>query len=325
MRYHRLTREERYQIAALVKSGLGSNAIARTLGRDKSTVSRELRRNSELSTYKPASAHIQAAARRRAIHPPAKVVGLAREKIINLLERQWSPEQISAWLRRRENVSVSAETIYKFIYCDFKTGGKIYRNLRRRRKWRRSRKAGKGLKRCGRRLSYPPISTRPKVVDQRKRYGDFERDTVLGQARGPVLLCIVDRKSRYTRITKVQKIDARLTHQATVRLLGKQRAHTITNDNGPEFADYKLTAELLNARVFFNDPYSSWQRGTNENTNGLIRQYFPKGTDFTKVSDQEIQKVEDLLNNRPRKTLGYRTPSEVENRKKSGVALRART
>jgi IS30 family transposase len=133
----------------------------------------------------------------------------------------------------------------------------------------------------------------------------------------------VDRKSRFTRIAKVQKIDAKLTHKATVRLLAGQRVRTITNDNGPEFADYKHTAKRLNTSVYFSDPYCSWQRGTNENTNGLIRQYFPKGTDFSKVSTYKIKKVENLLNTRPRKNLCFRTPSEVVKRKKSGVALRS--
>ena len=157
------------------------------------------------------------------------------------------------------------------------------------------------------------MAERPKIVDERIRFGDFERDSVQGKFKGPVLLTIVDRLSRLTKIKKVRWINAEATHRATVELLRNLPINTITNDNGSEFADHQLTAKALGADIYFNDPYSSWQRGTNENTNGLIRQYYPKGTDFTKVSDLDVKHLEDLLNNRPRKTLGYKTPNEVQN------------
>jgi IS30 family transposase len=145
---------------------------------------------------------------------------------------------------------------------------------------------------------------------------------MLGKIRGPVLLTIVDRVSRKVRIKKVDWINSWKTHKATCAMLKRTKVHTITNDNGPEFDRHKETAKTLRTKVYFNHPYSSWQRGTNENTNGLIRQYFGKGTDFNLVSETEIARVESLLNNRPRKTLGYRTPNEVERfMNQMGVAL----
>jgi IS30 family transposase len=163
------------------------------------------------------------------------------------------------------------------------------------------------MKRCGRRDSYPSIDLRPEIVEARDRLGDYERDTIVGSGmhKGPVLLAIVDRASRRVHIAKLPKVDANFAHQATVRLIKDSPVLTITNDNGPEFADYTRTASILNAPVYFNDPYASWQRGTNENTNGLIRQYFPRGTDFSNVTEEEIQQVEQKLNNRPRKIHGY--------------------
>lgn len=315
LKYQRLTREERYQIGALRKSGLGLRAIGATLSRHPSTISREIRRNYTAYGYCPQIANARARERRSGIHPPIKVQGQLAKRVAKLLQDEWSPEQISGRLRTQEKIKVSHESIYSYIYRDFKARGSIYLNLRRKRKMRRSRATGRAFKRCGKRLSYPAIKKRPAIVERRERLGDYERDTVLGKFKGPVLLTVVDRSSRLTKIRKVNKMNAHLTHLKTVAILRKMPKHTITNDNGPEFADYAKTAKSLKAEVFFNDPYASWQRGTNENTNGLIRQYFPKGTDFTKVTDREIRRVEHLLNNRPRKCLGYKTPLEVQNSK----------
>lgn len=315
MRYNRLTREERYQIQALIKSGLSIRKAAATLSRSPSTISREIHRNSSISSYRPLVAHKLAFDRRSTVHPPLRIRGKLERKVINLLRKNWSPEQISGRLRIKEKVGIASETIYSYVYRDFKEGGSLFTHLRRGRKRRRTQAVGRAFKRCGKRLSYPPISTRPTIVEKRKRLGDYERDTVLGKFQGPVLLTIVDRSSRRTFIGKVDRIDAKLTHLKTVQLLRRNPAKTITNDNGPEFADYKVTSKKLKVPIFFNDPYSSWQRGTNENTNGLIRQFYPKGTDFTKVSDKDIKKVEQLLNQRPRKCLGFLTPQEVQRRK----------
>jgi IS30 family transposase len=315
LRYKRLTREERYQIQALIKSGLSIRKTADTLGRAASTISREIHRNSSVRGYRPVMAHEQSLNRRTDVHPPLRIQGEIEARVRRLLLKKWSPEQISGRLRLKEHIRLAPETIYSYIYRDFKSGGSLHVNLRRNRKRRRSHAAGRAYKRCGRRLTYPPISTRPSIVEARRRLGDYERDTVLGKFQGPVLLTIVDRASRLTFIGKVERIDAKLTDLKTVQLLKRNPVHTITNDNGPEFANYKVTSKKLKVPIYFNDPYSSWQRGTNENTNGLIRQFYPKGTDFTKISVNDIKKVQTLLNQRPRKCLGFQTPQEVHSQK----------
>lgn len=315
MRYHRLTREERYQIAALVQSGMSLRQAAIQLGRSPSTISREIKRNySKKIGYRAEIAHTATLRRRQVIHPPFRLHGPLELMVRGLLARQWSPEQISGRLRLNEGIRISHETIYQYVFRKGRQGDLIFKNLRHKKRFRRSHKMRRAFKRCGLRLKYPSINTRPAVVDQRQRLGDFERDTIIGAGmhKGHVLLTVVDRFSRKTNISKMPKVDANITHHTTLRILRGRQVHTMTNDNGPEFAEYLRTADALNANVYFNDPYASWQRGTNENTNGLIRQYFPRGTDFKDVTDEEVREVENKLNNRPRKTLGYLTPLEVE-------------
>jgi transposase, IS30 family len=303
--YHRLTLDDRYQIQAEKNSGLGIREIAMRIGRSPSTVSRELKRNSR--KYSPQYAHKCAAKRRAGVGPPQRM-GALKDQIEYLLRLQWSPEQISGRLLN-SGVRISHETIYRHIFKDFQNGGDLYFNLRRKRRYRRPRKITKTLKRNGFRTNQTWIDDRPRIVEKRKRIGDFERDTVLG--KNGRLLTIVDRKSRLTKIGKIEKHNAYYTHLETLKLLKGHVVHTITNDNGPEFAFHNETAKDLKTKVYFSRPYSSWQRGTNENTNGLIRQYYPKGTDFSKVSNEQIAKIEQRLNERPRKCLGFRTPSEV--------------
>lgn len=315
--YKRLTREERYQIKALKDSGLNVRAIGRTLKRSAATICRELKRCTG-SRYNPNQADESARARRVGVGPPLKIQGELKAQVIAGLERQWSPVQISR-AQRLEGVMLSHESIYQFVYRSRREGLDYYKNLRRRHRYRRTSKALKGIKTQGFRRYENWIDKRPNIVEQRERIGDIERDTMLGKFGGPVLLTAVDRVSRLTKIAKVEKINAMLTHHATVEILQGMKIETITNDNGPEFAMYEFTERDLNASVYFSRPYCSWQRGTNENTNGLIRQYFPKGTDFTKVSDKEIQRVEDLLNDRPRKCLGFKTPREIHKSLTSGV------
>ncbi len=311
-KYRRLTPMERYQIEALKKSHLSLRDIASVLERSPSTISRELKRNCSTSGYYAFKAQKLAVARRNLIGPPKVICSQIEKKIKKLLtSQQLSPEQMSAFLKR-QNLFVSPETIYKFIFSEHRLGGSLYLNLRRHRHCRMTRKASRNYKNSGIRVNQLWIAERPKVVEERNRKGDFERDTVLGARGAPVLLTIVDRTTRFTRIAKISGINAEQAHQATVRLLRNSRVHTITNDNGAEFAFHKKTAKLLNTKIYFNDPYSSWQRGTNENTNGLIRQYYPKGHDFRLVSDKEIKQIQDKLNSRPRKCLGFKTPLEVE-------------
>jgi transposase, IS30 family len=310
MAYKRLTREERYQINALLRSEISIRGIAENLGRSPSTISREINRNFSVRQYAPRIAHQKYLDRRKIIHRPLKIRGVVKTQVVLMLKKQWSPEQICAVLAKKK-IHITHETVYRYIYRDFKNGGLIYKNCRRKRKYRRTRLATHNYKNKGKR-KVPPFSSRPKIVDKRTRIGDWERDTIVSRPGGKRLLTIVDRVTRYTKISLVQGCHAKYIHRSTVQLLKNLPVKTITNDNGQEFKDYHLTEKSLDIKIYFNDPYSSWQRGTNENTNGLVRQYFPKRTDFELVTEKEVKRVENLLNNRPRKCLGYKTPKEVQ-------------
>lgn len=322
MAYMRLTLAERYQIEALLGSGLSRRRIAKQLCRSISCISEEIRKNAVSGVYKARTSDRRVLERRRQIHRPYKICDELEREIRKHLNEQWSPEQISGRLRQ-QGKQISHETIYRYIYRRYRLlGDDCYKNLRRNRRRRYSRQVSKNFKNVGIRRNRKWIDERPAIVERRERAGDFERDTLLGKFRGPVLLTIVDRASRQVRIKKIERINADLTHKATCTLLRGKQVHSITNDNGPEFDGHRATALKIKTDIYFNHPYSSWQRGTNENTNGLIRQYFKKGTDFDQVSDWEIAKVEHLLNNRPRKTLGYQTPNEVERQlNQRGVSL----
>jgi len=318
--YHRLALSDRYQIIALIESGLSIRATAKTLGRSPSTISRELKRNC-VKKYNAKKADKLAFRRRSNIGPPKKINMKLSTYICQKLEADWSPQQISGRLLRMKS-PISHETIYQFIYRDFRYGGTLYSNLVRKRKRRISRaesRRTKILRNHHRDENW--IDYRPKIVDERVRIGDYERDTILGKIRGPVLLTIVDRVTRHTTIRKLPRVSSWLTHEETVEALQERPLKTITNDNGAEFKDSLTTGLALGISVYFNKPYSSWQRGTNENTNGLIRRYFPKGTDFSNITDEQIRRVEMNLNTRPRKVLGYKTPLEVQTELNRNVAL----
>jgi|APSaa5957512493_1039668.scaffolds.fasta_scaffold16303_1 transposase, IS30 family len=318
MDYKRLTREERYQISALLKSGIGVRAIARNLGRSPSTISREINKKKSNWNYVPRRSHREYLERRSNIHPPRVIEGRIKSKVESMLKKQWSPEQICGQLAK-EKIYLVHETIYQYIYREFRHGRKIYLNCRRKRKYRRTRLATFNYKNKTKR-QVPSFSSRPKIVDKRSRIGDWERDTIVSKPGGKRLLTIVDRVTRYTKISLVSGCKASVVHKSTVHLLRNLPVKTITNDNGQEFKDYHLTEKSLKTKIYFNDPYCSWQRGTNENTNGLIRQYFPKRSDFELITDKDVKRVENLLNNRPRKCLGYKTPKEVQ--KKRSKVLR---
>jgi len=310
-RYYQLTREQRYQIGALRDIGVTQKMIAAQVGVSPSTISRELRRNSVADRYDAAQADQVATRRRRTA---AKAVRIGPEllgEVEDLLRQEWSPEQVSGHLRKRAGASVSHERIYQHVRWDKTVGGDLYTYLRHGMK--RRRRYGKPDLR-GHIRGRVSIEERPSVVDRKERLGDWEIDTVHGhRSRGGALLTIVDRKAKYARLKRLPDRKAATVAAATIDLLGGlgERALTITADNGKEFADHARISEEVGAAFFFAHPYSSWERGLNEQTNGLIRQYFPKGSDFTEIEDWEVQWVEDRLNSRPRKTLGYATPAEV--------------
>ena len=242
------------------------------------------------------------------------------EWVKKLLEEDWSPEQISGWLNREQRLNISHESIYLFVYRDKSQGGDLYRHLRcqRKRKKRYGSHSTRGL--IPGRVS---IDERPAVVDCKNRFGDWELDTVIGKNHRQAIVTITERKSKLALFAKVERKTSDLVKEAIISLLApiKDWVKTLTADNGKEFAGHLELAEKLEADFYFAHPYSSWERGLNENTNGLLRQYFPKKTDCRLVNENEINKAMDKLNNRPRKTLGYKTPNEIFFGIKPSVAL----
>ena len=227
------------------------------------------------------------------------------------LEQDWSPEQISGRLKKNGKPSVSHETIYQFIIDDQKNGGELYKHLRQKRKKRRKRiKNGDHRGQIPNRVS---IDERPAIVDSKERVGDWEIDTVIGKSHKGAFVTAVERKTKYSCIRHVPRKEAALVSEALIEMLSpfKELVFTITADNGKEFSEHEKIAAALNAQFYFAHPYSSWERGLNENTNGLIRQYYPKKTSLVSVDKQKLADVQNKLNNRPRKTLGFDTPEQL--------------
>lgn len=311
MTYKHLSREERYQIHALKRQGVSLGCIAAELGRSRSTISRELRRNSAPSGYKPAYAHDKALARQGERRNAQHFSGEQWAHVEGLLRLSLSPQQISGRLRLEKAMCISTESIYQRAYRDKAQGGNLVSYLRCQ-KVRRKRYAS-GQERRGTLVNRVGIEQRPAVVDQRSRIGDWEGDTVIGKNHRGVLVTLVERKSRYTLACQLDSRHSAGVAEAVIALLRphRGRCRTLTFDNGKEFAEHAFMAQCLRARVYFAHPYCSWQRGLNENHNGLLRQFFPKKTNFLKVSQHEVNDAVYLLNHRPRKCLGYRTPHEV--------------
>jgi IS30 family transposase len=318
MSYKQLAREQRYQINILRKAGHNQTSIAALLGCHKSTISRELRRNRGLKGYRHQQAAELADERQCAAYR-SRIAWQTWQEVERLLRQDWSPQQICGRLRLAQQPSVSHEWIYLHIYDDKRRGGTLHRHLRSQKK---QRKRYSGYLRRGQIPHRISIAQRPQIVARKGRYGDWEADTIVGARHKGGILSVVERKSKLTRLRKLATKAAAEMKDNTIALLAPLAAqvHTITVDNGKEFSEHQLIAAGLGARIYFAHPYASWERGLNENTNGLVRQYFPKKYEFARITDQDLQQVEDLLNNRPRKTLGYRTPNEVFFKQRS-VAL----
>lgn len=319
MSYTQLTQEERYQIYALKRAGHSQVEIANIVERSPGTISRELRRNCGLRGYRPRQAQGLAVARRYA-SVKARIDQKTWDRVDSLIREQWSPEQIAGRMAMEQGVSISHEWIYRHIYADKRAGGDLYTFLRCK-KIRRKRYGSYDRRGCiPRQVS---IDDRPKVVDAKRRFGDWEGDTVIGKQHKGALVTLVERKSLYTVIRSVVQKTAEAVRRAVADGLSPvaERVHTITYDNGREFADHEGMAHDLGADIYFAHPYASWERGLNENTNGLIRQYFPKDRDLTTVTKAEVAQAMDKLNHRPRKSLGYRTPHEVFFKEKTSLTV----
>ena len=313
MPYTHLALEERFLIHKHLQADCSQRGIARHLDRDPSTISREIKRNTGKRGYRYKQADESAKRRRReASSVPSKMTEELRAMIISLLaEHRWSPEQIAGRLRREGVVSVSAKWIYNCIWADRAAGGTLYRYLRRRGKKpnRRGRDGGGRGVIPGR----VDISQRPGEVEAKTRVGDWEADTIIGSRHRGALVSLVDRASKFVFLSKAGAKTAQEVGDAMLRCLCPVRGlvHTITADNGKEFAGHRMVSEKLCAGFYFATPYHSWERGLNEHTNGLVREFFPKSVDLRKADPREVKRVEDLLNNRPRRALDYRTPAEV--------------
>lgn len=306
--YTQLTQEQRYQIYALLKMGHTQTEIAEVIGVHKSTVSRELRRNRGRRGYRPKQAHRMALERRDKSKP---LIAPSTWALIETLIRQdLSPEQVSERLKKKQGVHLSHERIYQYILADKRVGGDLYRHLRCQKK--RKKRYG-SYDRRGKLPNRVSIDERPAIVDTRQRLGDWEADTIVGKGRRGALVSLTERKSRLTLLKRVERKTAQAVANAVIELLErwKHLVHTITSDNGKEFADHERIAKNLEANIYFAHPYAAWERGTNENSNGLVRQYFPKGRDFSTITDEETTMAEYRLNNRPRKCLDFDTPNEV--------------
>jgi IS30 family transposase len=308
MSYTQLTQEQRYQIYALLKIGHNRTEIANVLGSHKSTISRELRRNCGQRGYRPKQAHFLAIGRRN--HRRVRIQPETWKMVEDKLRLDWSPEQISGWLVKKHAIRVSHEWIYQYILMDKHMGGQLYKHLRCKKK-RRKRYGGND--RRGQLPNRVSIEQRPEIVEQRQRIGDWEVDTIVGQGHHQAIVTLTERKSRFALLRKVEQRTADLVCNAMIELLQPiaDRVHTITADNGKEFAKHKQVSQELKADFYFAHPYAAWERGTNENLNGLIRQYIPKKRKFTSVSETEVELIMDRLNNRPRKCLDFMSPFEM--------------
>lgn len=326
MSYQHITLKERYVIYHLRLMRLSFREIGRRLERHHTTIAREVKRNRPTrGVYWDQFAHDKAIERkkrprhlRRQSHPPLV------EYVHTQLRQDWSPATIAARIKidfpRRAAMRISAEGIYQWIYQDAREGGSLYLHcLRRHKKRRRQGRYGSGRGLIPGRVS---IDERPAHVDRRNRFGHWEADTVAGAKSSGGIATHVERKSRLLLAGKLADQRAVTFNQTTCRLfadLPERWKKSLTVDNGKEFSLFKGIENETGMKVYFADPYSPWQRGTNENTNGLIRHYFPKGVNWKTVTEQMLTAVVDKLNNRPRKCLGYRTPLEVFSQNMAGA------
>ena len=313
--YRQLTDEDRIEIYAMKQAGKQQNEMAAELGVHPCTISRELVRNAGFRGYRPKQAQQKMLYRRFTARKAVKMTPETIDYIERKLGQEHSPEQIAERMKIASDwhgPTVSHERIYQHIWQDKAQGGLLYKKLRiggtkQRRKRRNSRDMRGTIKnRIG-------IEQRPEIVERKIRIGDWEGDTVVGKNHQGALVTLVDRKSKLTLIGKVNRYTAGAVEKTIISLMDflPRRNYTLTVDNGKEFASHESVADALRIRVYFADPYSAWQRGLNENTNGLIRQYVPKGSEVQTLTNEQIQHIMDRLNNRPRKTLGFLTPNEV--------------
>jgi IS30 family transposase len=309
MKYRRVTNEHRLCLKTMLDAELSQATIANKLGFHPSTISRELGRNRGSRGYRFKQSQQMADARQAYRLNPRKMLPGMVESVVRKIRLKWSPEQTSNWLKLHGKPFVSTQTIYTFLHEDKKDGGKIWKNLRYSHKLRRRRFPNE--ERRGKIQNARSISERANSANKRKKRGHWERDTMLGHNRRNVVLVITDRKTRYNLFSKLDRRLAPLITARTAKLLKGFPVRSITNDRGQEFSGHQKLERKLGKPIYFCDPYSSYQRGTNENRIGILRQYLPKGSDISKLHGRTLKKFQDAINNRPMKCLGWRTPHEL--------------
>jgi len=325
MPYKHFTLEQRNELSALLRAKLKKKDIAKILGKSRTTIWRERKRAETNGKYYVRKAkrlakekRIKANSRFRKIESDKYL----RRYVVRKLKKYWSPEQIAGkWNKKHKKKHIGKDTIYKFIYSKRKDLVKYLRcqkgKYRRRYGTRIREKQREALKKRR-------IDARPEIVEQKQRIGDWEGDTIIGKDRKPAILTHLERKSGYLLADKLERATAELTKQTTVKRfkrIPKDKRYTMTYDNGSEFSEHELTEKKTGLIIYFANPYHSWERGCNENVNGLLRQFFPKKTIFATITQKDIQKAVRLLNNRPRKRLNYLTPYEVFNKKSECCTL----
>lgn len=310
-----ITREQRYTISVLREQGNSQKEIAKIIGKEKSIVCRELQRNADQRSGKYNHELAQRKYRQRLEQKPKHIRFNEDVKhyVDKGIEDDMSPEQIVGIAKKAGALCVSHERIYQYIWAEKKQGGKLYKHLRTQGK--RYRKRGSKKDRRGIIPNRMDIDQRPAIVAEKQRFGDLEIDTVIGKNHQGALVTINDRKTGLLKIKKVTTKEAEIVAQSAIEAMKpyKEILHTITSDNGKEFALHEKISQELGISFYFAKPYHSWERGANENLNGLIRQYFPKKTDFNSISDEQVKWVENKLNNRPRKRFDFLTPIQVFN------------
>lgn len=313
MMYHQITAPERYTLMVLRVQGQSPAAIARALGRHRSSISRELQRNSTNHDgyYRPQLAHWYALKRRAQSRRNQRFSSADWARVHAYVRADWSPEQIAGWCRRFRLLSISHETIYRYIWKDQRAGGSLHTHLRCAQKQRRKRYGAYDSR--GRLADKRPIATRPAGAEHRSRFGHWEGDTMLGDGQsGPCVLTLVERKSGFVAIGKLRQRNGVEVNRRAQQIIEAQPrpVRTITVDNGTEFHSYAALERVVDTQFYFATPHHAWERGTNENTNGLIRQYLPKRASMARLTQHDCNRIATKLNRRPRKRLGYRTPEE---------------
>jgi IS30 family transposase len=314
--YKHLSREERYQIYSLMKANHTLTEIAQLLGRHRSTISREVSRGRGQRGYRAEQACGKAQERSLGSRNAKRIEPWVWPEVAFYLGVEWSPEQIA------DKLPVSHESVYLHVYADKARGGKLHKGLRSQKPRRKRYLCGRD--RRGQIPNRRPISERPAHIENRRQVGHWEGDTVIGAGQSQAIVTLVERKSGYAKLSKVVHKSADLVSQAIEDKLKPLavRVKTLTVDNGKEFAHHQKVDQVLGIQTYFADPYCSWQRGSNENFNGLLRQYIPKKRRMETVTDEELTMIENRLNHRPRKRLGFKTPHEVFHASLNRVALR---